>query len=322
MRCIICGENSQPSLEHIISEVLGNKKFTIRSICERCNNLLGTKVDSYLSDYLLVKIMREAEDIPTKSGKKVYAFDGTHRSEDGVLFQRKYGEIKLIPVPEDTPNGIRLSVSSDDLKSGFAVARKKLKHMKKTDGTIYSPSEIDDIINYATISEPQETDLHTKIDASIDLIRYSLAFIKIAYEYASKIFGECYWEDKTGTELRHFLYKATTLERSEIADYFTPIEIRSFVKLFDNELSEQLIFKYDKLVSDRIRHSLLLFESKNNLFCQISLFRAGISSATVLISKDAQKLAHMFGEICHLVLILADGTVLDTSETEFQLYEL
>lgn len=61
--CIICGENFndtvKPSKEHIIPEALGNEKLITYCVCEECNKELGSNVDSYLTDYVLVKIIRK-----------------------------------------------------------------------------------------------------------------------------------------------------------------------------------------------------------------------------------------------------------------------
>ena len=47
------------SKEHIIPEAMGNSKLITYKVCEECNNRLGSKVDNYLTDYILTKIIRK-----------------------------------------------------------------------------------------------------------------------------------------------------------------------------------------------------------------------------------------------------------------------
>ena len=53
MRCIICDLEKDESKEHIIPEAMGNSKLITYKVCEECNNKLGSKVDKYLTDYIL-----------------------------------------------------------------------------------------------------------------------------------------------------------------------------------------------------------------------------------------------------------------------------
>lgn len=85
MKCIICGKERETSLEHIVGESLGNKKFTTNKLCKECNNLLGTKIDSYFTDHILVKMIREVEGIKSKKGRHVHALTGNILSEDGDI---------------------------------------------------------------------------------------------------------------------------------------------------------------------------------------------------------------------------------------------
>ena len=58
MRCIICDSEKDGSKEHIIPEAMGNSKLITYKVCEECNNKLGSKVDKYLTDYIITKIIR------------------------------------------------------------------------------------------------------------------------------------------------------------------------------------------------------------------------------------------------------------------------
>ena len=59
MRCVICDLEKDGSKEHIIPEAMGNSKLITYKVCEECNNKLGSKVDKYLTDYIITKIIRK-----------------------------------------------------------------------------------------------------------------------------------------------------------------------------------------------------------------------------------------------------------------------
>ena len=76
MKCIICRQEKEESDEHIIPEALGNKKLITRRVCKECNNKLGTKVDDYLMNHPIVKLVRTNEKLYGKSGKDIKFFQG------------------------------------------------------------------------------------------------------------------------------------------------------------------------------------------------------------------------------------------------------
>ena len=57
--CIKHNMEKDGSKEHIIPEAMGNSKLITYKVCEECNNRLGSKVDNYLTDYILTKIIRK-----------------------------------------------------------------------------------------------------------------------------------------------------------------------------------------------------------------------------------------------------------------------
>ena len=82
--CIICGEKFsnmvKPSKEHIIPEALGNEKLVTYCVCEKCNNDLGSNVDSYLTDYILVKMIRKGN---LEKDKDLQVFDSAMTDDKG-----------------------------------------------------------------------------------------------------------------------------------------------------------------------------------------------------------------------------------------------
>lgn len=74
MRCVICDLEKDGAKEHIIPEAMGNSKLITYKVCEECNNKLGSKVDKYLTDYIITKIIRKNLGFLGKDEKKIKIF--------------------------------------------------------------------------------------------------------------------------------------------------------------------------------------------------------------------------------------------------------
>ncbi len=71
MNCIICNKKSESiSIEHIVPESLGNKKYVMLkgSVCDTCNNKFSKFEDTALANSIFV-MERAINGIPTKKGK-------------------------------------------------------------------------------------------------------------------------------------------------------------------------------------------------------------------------------------------------------------
>lgn len=86
--CIICGKSFsdtvKPSREHIIPKALGNKKLVTYCVCGKCNNDLGGNVDSYLTDFILVKLIRKAA---LEKDKDLKILDSVMTNDKGERFR-------------------------------------------------------------------------------------------------------------------------------------------------------------------------------------------------------------------------------------------
>src|SRR5437868_4673361 len=69
MKCIICDSPEANSIEHIVPEALGNKRYLLEDgICKVCNNKFSKfENDAVSSGFLFVQ--RSNHAIPTKKGK-------------------------------------------------------------------------------------------------------------------------------------------------------------------------------------------------------------------------------------------------------------
>ena len=67
--CVICRKPlDNPSVDHLFPYAIGGRK-EIGGVCVSCNNKMGEKVDSKLTDYLFVLLFRERFHLTGKNGK-------------------------------------------------------------------------------------------------------------------------------------------------------------------------------------------------------------------------------------------------------------
>lgn len=288
--CIICGESFsdivKPSKEHIIPKALGNKKLVTYCVCGKCNNDLGSNVDSYLTDYILVKIIRKAA---LEKDKDLKIFDSVMTNDRGEKFRiTDQGPEKFPNVSIDKKQCVRMEVSS--LEEGETIARDILK--KKFNK---SNEEIEEILSDPSQFIKSETQYakagsFTK-EIPLDLTRFRLAAIKIAYEYAVEKLGEAYMTDEKAFILRAYLKAGrkgkrefsekeckTISEHCHCGDAFTGI-------------AEMLSAQYQNLTAGRkIKYMVSIFQDAGgNLICGIRILDEDFLTFTVLLSKDACK---------------------------------
>jgi len=123
MRCIICNMEKDGSKEHIIPEAMGNSKLITYKVCEECNNRLGSKVDNYLTDYILTKIIRKKLGFLGKMRRRLN-IPSILSDEKGkeYLFRDDIPKKKAVVENHD---GV-LHIEADNLKEALGIARKCL----------------------------------------------------------------------------------------------------------------------------------------------------------------------------------------------------
>jgi hypothetical protein len=72
MQCLFCKQDASNSrsLEHIIPESLGNRKYTLppRVVCDKCNNYFSRKVEKPFLELVAILQLRFHQEIPSKRG--------------------------------------------------------------------------------------------------------------------------------------------------------------------------------------------------------------------------------------------------------------
>lgn len=305
--CIICGnpfdDKTVPSKEHIIPEALGNEKLVTYCVCEKCNNELGSNVDSYLTDYILVKMLRKEK---LEKDKDLQIFDSDLTDDKGNKYRIRDDGPEIFPkIDVDKQNGhIHMEVAS--VEEGIKEARRILKKRFKLDNV-----QIDEIINDPERFIRGETQYIVpgtfKQDADIDQARFRLAVIKIAYEYAVEKMGVSYTSDPDAAVLRAYLkagrngkkdfgekdYKDIS-ERCHLNDSFTEVIGTVF-----NSIPDKLVSYTVWLVKDR----------GNQLVCGIRILNSDFLTFSVFLSKNAEN--YMKKRKSIVTVITGDGQLIE-----------
>lgn len=300
MRCIICGLEKEASKEHIIPEAMGNKKFVTYKVCQDCNNKLGAKVDNYLIDHLLVKMMRKNQRLLGKEEKEIKIFPSVLLDNNGEKFVFK-SDIPAKPSKTELHEGI-LHIEADTIEEALELGRKKLVRVG------FSSEEIDKFLETYQVREIRRylPTFHLKVE--FNLSRYLLGGVKIAYEFACNILNDSYLNDEIAIKLRELLYKAANSDVKKLSSTIDHSVLKQYASLLQEEARE-LLNRIKPLLNDLdspVRHVCILHDSADNkLVCEVILLLENTVSFTILVSKNAIK--YDMKEKTKLVLILEDG---------------
>lgn len=309
--CIICGEDFsdtvKPSKEHIIPEALGNEKLVTYCVCEKCNNDLGSNVDSYLTDYVLVKIIRKSS---LEKDKDLQIFDS-------AMFDDKGNKYRITDLgPEIFPNvnidkekqSVYMEVAS--LEDGKRIAKNILrKKFKKND------DEIEEILSDPLRFIKGETQYAKagifKQDAKLDLARFKLAAIKIAYEYAVEKLGESYTTDEGAAILRAYLKAGREGKKKFTNNEYKIISERCHCGDSFTEIAEKVAEIYRNMTGGcKIKYMIYISrDGGDNLICGIRILDTSFLTFTVFLSKDANN--YLNGGEGYIALVLDDDSLFE-----------
>lgn len=301
VQCIICGNERESSIEHIIPEALGNKKMTTKKVCEVCNNKLGTYVDNYLTDYILVKMERDNRGL-VGNRDKVNVFPAVLEDTKGDKYDMTGEKPVFQPVYKKTEEGV--VVQAETIEDAMDMMRKRLEREGK------APEQIDTILSKACVKTHKIEQPEFSIPADLDLARYYLAAMKIAYEYANEKLGEKYYNDSLAKKIRNELYKATLVKnKSEINPDFEILK-RNVTLAFESTNTA-----FDEMKKDlesfpvKVLHVVMLNGSADNkLICQIFLCWQRFMSFVVCVSENAD--SYLNEENMYIDLVYENGEVL------------
>lgn len=267
MRCIICKEDKDESKEHIIPESLGNKTLITNRVCEECNSKLGSNVDNYFVNHLFIKWIRKNNNIYGKKGKPIKILSGMEiDTNTGLKFEIRNGKGSLLPKIIEI-NGLT-EIYAKNEKEGFDYLKKQMKKQgisdkelnKRCEKAIVKQIDLNPILTF----EKEEL---------LDISKWELFAIKIAYEYTFSILGEKYIDDEISimfsTELKKCLYSAKKdfKASNDLTQYVTCLLCESNVG--NNSLNTEKAFSKEK---KDVLHTIFLHRENDCLYCVIYLF--------------------------------------------------
>lgn len=288
--CMICKKKFDDvvlsSKEHIIPEALGNTKLVTCGVCKKCNNDLGSIIDSYLGNNIISKLLRISE---LKKDKNIKLFNAPLQDSNGIKYLIKNGKPELIPnidIKENKDNIVNIKATFSSEKECKDIVTKKIRRELK----FLSEQDIKNILNNSiSITPEKNSSIELKYDEEINLGKIYLAIIKIAYEYAVEKLGISYIENNFAEKIRNYLYKAITTKTDINYDFCSKVCSVVDFNFFDYK---NIIEKFNNIVSlenvglSKIRHFINLINKNGKLFCIVRLFNKDFLTFKILLSDN------------------------------------
>lgn len=277
-KCIFCGKTDVDfnkkncfTEEHIIPEALGNQTLKVFNVCKKCNSGLGSYVDNYFVNSSAIKLVRNRMGIKGKSGKLPIPF------REGI---DKYGhrvriDANLEPrtIPHIEQNGNKIQIFASSKEEAKTMIQKKFSRMKLSKKAIQGAL---DKLDQAKIrsSKPK-----IYLTIGVELTRFLLEPLKIAFEYAVIKLGDQYLKDLRAVEIQKYLQDAIDGKMTKGCPEFPG------VFPMPKNLSKAL-----KIAKNLNCHMVMIHpDDDNNLFAEVILFMESTFSFTVYLSDDASK---------------------------------
>jgi hypothetical protein len=256
--CIICRlEKENFNDEHVIPDsILGY--YHIYTVCTDCNSKLGHTIDNKITTHKLIEFVRNALNIPGKSGKVPNPFIGTFESKNfpgqKVHFRPgKSGKLEPTVVQsgsfDEQTNVFSITFDKSELANREKIIEKFLERNGYTRDMVHSESLIE-------ISERPV--LEGKF--SFDIRDHKIAILKMAYEF-------------TVTNVSNYFSDPQAKIISEVllnADYGLMDEKVTFLSDGTDSKIFNFLSPYIDLSSNN--HFMVLMDSDKGLMCLIKIF--------------------------------------------------
>lgn len=282
MKCIFCGKNEEQlneenyfTLEHIIPKSLGNNVLTLNCVCKECNSNLGEYVDNYFVDNMIVKIPRQILGLKGQSGKIPNAFkDGIDEYGNKVKVSHDFKPTIMPKVVVEENNGCQnIKIIAPDKDIAKNIIKKTLGRKN------ISYDKIQEMLNKVELVPVYSYMPKINYNFKIELNRFYLEALKIAYEYMIFIAGDIYLKDVCGRKIQNILNKAISGEYEKTCPYIEnvcmmPSEV---YEIFSKVLPENSHFLMIHKIPD------------NKLVVEISIFLQKAFSFSIIVSNNAEQ---------------------------------
>jgi hypothetical protein len=242
MRCIFCLQERPASEEHVFPLAIGGRLTTDR-VCHSCNSMLGSRVDSALSDYLPVRQRRaelglagnsEAPPMPFEMLLGVATLAGHHERRIETRYDATTGKLdhRLLHHAADVvmSDGTKVRQISVDVRDKDQIPkiiqRERRRHGKPPLSEYELAAEFRKAMQNVTTIE----NLAIRKDLIVSFAYLRHAMMKIAYELAFLWLGESYLDDPSAVELRTAICASDIASTDGIVGYVgecngcTPLE--------------------------------------------------------------------------------------------------
>ena len=255
--CIICRKDSiELSDEHIIPDSLGGVMHTYR-VCKTCNSdLLGRQIDPLLTNHKLIELVRFAKRIEGKKGGIPNPLGGTMIGEDESKYLVYDNNGKLDPyllpdVDVNTTSGqVRLILDARDKVRSQGILD---KICERNGWRKHQLTEKE--FEIKTAPAPKFS-----IPIAIDLQNFKLPMLKIAYEFCVESI-EGYFDDPLAVKISSILLNLNFDEMKKLLIVGNGFE-NPIGKIFDQFIDNK----------NTNRHTIIVMNIDNSLFCSVSVF--------------------------------------------------
>ncbi len=257
-KCIICRMDKSEDLfndEHVIPDSISGY-YHINKVCKECNSKIGSKIDSHLTNHLLIEFQRHLLKIKGKKGKVPNPLKGTHEvKETGQKVRLDLdSEGKFAPryfplIPQSINDSQPFIIDARDkskiepIIKGFA----KKQGLSRSDIKVESTLERDRkwiVGNFA-----------------VDTKKFKMALLKIAYEFTVDQVKD-YFDDPMAKVVSNLLLNA------------------DFDKLYDSivfygdGIDNRIVDQFSRFINfnDNNHYLVLLGSETLGLICYVNLF--------------------------------------------------
>ncbi len=291
--CIICHQDDvELSDEHVIPDAIGGYIHCYK-VCKDCNSRLGDHVDVHLLNHYLIKGARHVHKLKGKKGAipNPLTGDGVLNTGEKVRVEDVNGVAtpRILPqspeIAADNKSGT-ITVDIRDEKLIPAMQQKMLKKMglKPGEVTLESHREVHQIATPVV-----------QMQAKVDLKRFKIGLLKIAYECCVEMFPE-YENDPIGQKYADILH--------DVAYEVDGALNRLDEVLFEgNGLQDPLEPLFSQFIdyTNNKRHIIILFNHAGHLYCLVKVFEIfsqliQMSSAPYLKEEDVRLFINDFSK--------------------------
>ena len=295
--CIICHQdNVTLSDEHIIPDSMGGY-IHCYNVCKDCNSKLGDHVDKHLMNHFFIQGARHNHQLKGKKGAMPNPLlgDAVLKTGERVRVEEENGVITphllpTAPVVSDDNRSFHMVLDKRDENLIPSIAQKMYKKMGLKPG------------EFKIVSKREEHQLVQPIvemRSAIDLKKYKIGILKIAYESCVLLFPE-YENDAMGRLYAEILHTAD-IDRLDKVSFVG----NGLIDPFESLLSKFLDY------SNKKRHYIIFFRYGEELYCMVKLFDVfsqclKMSDKEYLVENDLVVIVNDFGKCGYDVLTMEE----------------